>query len=697
MNIDRFLGSKGIPALQSILLRWKPRSRRSNSKASLQRSLRSAMLDVKRIEQHLDGLHSPETLLLRAILLSPTASVAWDWQLPRRLAVDERRLEAARERLTDVGFIGNMPLNAWEGGRQTIFVPDELAERLRNLLDIDLRPPLQVVSLRGYVEALEPDRRRELLEPFGLATLADDLDRVTSELLCPDAVLARIERQDAEFRTIFAEVLHEYQGIAPSAAVFHDRRQAAREWRSLAEAALLGTVCELPLHVFGIDDAGPHLVLFREVCDALSTPRAGDATAGLEIAAAGADFLVDICMLCDEASDHPLRVTQSGKLFKSVVRRLLGVFVQSETLGRDQRDLLLLKVMIAKDLNLLRLNERKGLAAARHYAKWEKLPIEDRVAELHRGLMKTRGRQSDKSPVIRRLLAELAGMLPGQWYDALVPVRRTFSNLMLDARTWQQQRMPDDVPLPKHDYVHHHNFTDVCRALFRSVVPDLQALGLVDVAVEPEAPACIRLTPLGDCVLNDDPLRRSAGGAPGIGLIVNPDFEVLAMPDGDIHLTPASAACCHLQYSLSRFCERAKSTHQTHHYRISRRSVERAVVRGMTADEMIDTLRRNSAVPVPQNVEYSLRSWIEGVRLATAQTVCLLEVPDEDAMQVVLGLPAFSPLVIRALSPTAVIIKSIPRERTILEALRKIGVHLTFPMEDIAGTEDDGDDEYWAG
>jgi len=697
MNIDRFLGSKGIPALQSILLRWKPRSRRSNSKASLQRSLRSAMLDVKRIEQHLDGLHSPETVLLRAILLSPDTSVTWDWQLSRRLGVDQRRLDAARDRLTEVGFIGTTASNVWEGGGQTLFVPDELALRLRNLLDIDLRPPLQVVSLRGFVEALEPDRRRELLEPFGLAPIADDLDRVTSELLCPDAVLARIERQDAEFRTIFEEVLHEYQGIAASAAVFHDRRREAREWRNLAETALLGTVCELPLYIFGIDDAGPHLVLFREVCDALSAPLAVDVTAGLEIAAAGADFLVDICMLCDEASDHPLRVTQSGKLFKSVVRRLLRAFVQSETLGRDQRDLLLLKVMIAKDLNLLRLNERNGLAATRHYATWEKLPIEDRVAELHRSLLKTRDPQSANSPVIRMLLAELAGMHPGRWYDALVPVRRTFSNLMLDAKTWQQQLTPEDMPLPKHDYVHHHNFTDVCRALFRSVVPDLQALGLVDVAVEPEAPACIRLTPLGDCVLNNNRPQRSADDAPGIRLVVNPDFEVLAMPDGDIHLTPASAACYHLQYSLSRFCERAKSTHQVQHYRISRRSVERAVVRGMTADEMIDTIRCHSTVPVPQNVEYSLRSWIEGVRLATAQTVCLLEVPDEHAMQVVLGLPVFSPLVIRVISPTAAILKSIPRERTILEALRKIGVHLTFPMEDVAGTQDDDDDEYWAG
>ncbi len=296
MNIDRFLGSKGIPALQSILVRWKPRSRRSNSKASLQRSLRSAMLDVKRIEQHIDGLHSPEILLLRAILLSPNTSVAWDLQLPRRLAVDQRRLDAARERLSEVGFIGTMPLNAWEGGRQTIFVPDELAERLRKLLDIDLRPPLHVVSLRGFIEALEPDRRRELLEPFGLASLADDLERVASELLCPDAVLARIERQDAEFRTIFAEVLHEYQGIAPSAAVFHDRRQAVKEWRSLAEAALLGTACELPLHIFGIDDAGPHLVLFREVCDALSTPRADDVTA---------DFYQGIQFVAVSKFDHP--------------------------------------------------------------------------------------------------------------------------------------------------------------------------------------------------------------------------------------------------------------------------------------------------------------------------------------------------------------------------------------------------------
>jgi len=116
---------------------------------------------------------------------------------------------------------------------------------------------------------------------------------------------------------------------------------------------------------------------------------------------------------------------------------------------------------------------------------------------------------------------------------------------------------------------------------------------------------------------------------------------------------------------------------QTCHLRITRERVEEAVVRGLSADEMISVLREHAdAGAVPQNVERSIRDWAGRVRVATEDHVHVFELPDEALLDVVAELPEMKRLIVRRIAPTALALRERPADRRLLAALRRLGVHV---------------------
>jgi hypothetical protein len=90
-------------------------------------------------------------------------------------------------------------------------------------------------------------------------------------------------------------------------------------------------------------------------------------------------------------------------------------------------------------------------------------------------------------------------------------------------------------------------------------------------------------------------------------------------------------------------------------------------------------LRDRARGGVPQNVEFTIRRWAEGVTFATLERGVVLRVEEESALDRVLGLPDLRPLLVRRLSPTDVLLKEEPRDRRLLAALRAQGIHLQGP------------------
>src|SRR6185295_9800990 len=98
-------------------------------------------------------------------------------------------------------------------------------------------------------------------------------------------------------------------------------------------------------------------------------------------------------------------------------------------------------------------------------------------------------------------------------------------------------------------------------------------LGVVDVALAGDHPSALRLTELGRRLFAGEklsqppaPTETPAPQPPAKPLVVNPDFEVLLFPEGDVN---------EIAHRLSRFASRTKSE-EVAHYRIARDGVERA-------------------------------------------------------------------------------------------------------------------------
>lgn len=680
MKIDPFLGAMGIPALQALHGQWCPGKRYSSSKAELQRALRKAMLDEARIAKLLERLGSVELRVLRAFLQAPDTKLPWDSELVERAMADRGEVSEAVETLIQFGFIGWPLASSRFSGAEELVMPAELAERLMTLLDVELREPMRLVSLRAHLESLPSEDRQQLLEHHGLAGLAGDLDESVRRLATPDAIRERLAAAGSAFVEKFECVRNEHYGLAPCSCIFRGKTAPAnaKAWRERAEQALVGTVGELPMYRLGVEDSGAYLVLFREVCDALCTPQPNAAAEGLTVAAEGADFLIDVCNMCAQLSDRALPMTQQRKLFKSAARRLQDSFVQESCFKLDAEELFEMKLRAAGELKLLRTCDETVLTTT-HYAGWRKLALEERVAQLMWCISETRSIYGWFSELIGAVSAELASMQTGAWHPAATPVCRYLGARMLERSLWDGGHRDESVYGFNYGWSRATSVAELCDRMLHSALSVLQALGVVDLALAGGEPRLIRLTPLGEHVIKQTSVSQDEA-APAPGLIVNPDFEVLVLPEGDIHQVPVSPSLYHLLYDLGQFSQREKTTHQTRHYRITRASIERATIGGMQTGEIMGLLQKHSRTPIPQNVEYSIRGWAEGVRLATAQTVHLLELEDEHTLQVAIELPEVQPLVIRQISPNAVILRDIPRDRATLDALRKIGVHLATPV-----------------
>lgn len=172
----------------------------------------------------------------------------------------------------------------------------------------------------------------------------------------------------------------------------------------------------------------------------------------------------------------------------------------------------------------------------------------------------------------------------------------------------------------------------------------LHWLGLVSLGWEGERLAAFQLSRLGAQILGVIPPEPET--PPEHRLIIQPNFEVLALdPVSDYVLA-----------TLDEFAERLKSEH-VFQYRLSRESVYLAQQRGMTAQQVIAFLDRESGTPMPQNVRLSLQEWGRyHERIAFYQGGLLCQVADPALLDRLMADPALAPLLGRRIAPTAALI-----------------------------------------
>ena len=99
------------------------------------------------------------------------------------------------------------------------------------------------------------------------------------------------------------------------------------------------------------------------------------------------------------------------------------------------------------------------------------------------------------------------------------------------------------------------------------------------------------------------------------------------------------------------------------------------MVKDMDADEILLFLEEHSRVPVPQNVEYSIREWAARVSFAWQREVVLLTTNDPAALDRVLEVDEVRRLLVDRVSPTAAALRSKISDWKLLEMLRAMGVY----------------------
>ena len=142
-------------------------------------------------------------------------------------------------------------------------------------------------------------------------------------------------------------------------------------------------------------------------------------------------------------------------------------------------------------------------------------------------------------------------------------------------------------------------------------------------------------------------------------LVVQPNFEV-------VFLAPAPAA----EALLTRFAQRKRSGLGAL-FAITKKSIQNAAASGMTAAQVLDTLRELSSKPLPENVAREITGWCAQVRRIEVRPALLLRCPDAETAARVLALAGHGAALV---SETVIELPAFAREAELLRKLRGTGI-----------------------
>lgn len=667
MQLDEYLNGLSIATLQSLQWQWSPTTGRSSSKRDLLRILRREMLSADRARERYALLDANQQDFLRGLLRLDHYEGDVDF-LTLRLANGRQSDLATRELLDDLAHRGFLQYKAvGRSGRGDLFratMPRELGDVLAEALNLDTREPGLMLSLARYVSELSPRDRRDRFGDERVPTVA-----LVADLAEPDAIGQRIAGlDDGVLRQAVRIALGGCGGVLPlerfPSLGLDIEDVDGPAWRAALEAACLGTFGHLSLLELGVGDDHECLAIYHEIVRAWATAQAADAALD-HTYACGIDFLTDLATTVDFVRAQPSRLTSAGRFFKGARNHLRPHTALLSTFFMDEESLLTFRLTVARELGLVEVRGDDRLHAAPASIGWEALPLADQARAvlavmLRLGETAAPGHFGGIAEVAQECLL---GLAPGAWQPTAAfcgaALARHVARLLdrgaqapdgaigVGGAMWSYVRPPATLGA-------------VAEAVREPLLRALNYAGLLDIGRSGDH-TYVRRTPLADAVLGGAPIDE-----PGRLLMVNPDFEVVLFPE------PGHAPLLH---RLCAFCDREKSE-VTLHLRLTRQSIQRAVLRGLDAERIVATLREHCRVPLAQNIDYSIRTWAESIHPAEIQTLHVLELPSPQLLDAALILPEIAPLAARRLSPTAVALSVAHLSPEAEDALKQLGIHL---------------------
>ncbi len=677
ITLSDYLESKRVSELQEFFSFWGNGGATPSRKADLRTALSKLMHDEEMLAKKLKVLSSTPTHLLLILIRSDDyrADIQSVFYNDHGIQLEYSEVEAAARALSRRGFIEISRDKSWINyGKEVYAIPRELGDLVSLLMSEERRGPREVFTLPGHLGGLSPQKLRGMLKRLGFSGNGDgvpnqeEVERfLVKEKGTPD-LLDSISQ--ARLRNMFTRLIEDYGGVISrvryekelDAPVKWDRKR----WQRFVEGAGLGTMSNISLEQYGIRLEGESVVVFKDFVEDHFARSVPDPETFDRILSARIDLLTDLAYLLRYAARTPVRVTQAKRLFKAAHAKIREgmLFKDSALADRDEVPNLIWDLVTG--LNLVEFGEDRILKVTPEGEAWEGLDLAEQVQQVFDQLMEERvpeGRDFHLRKT-RRILAQRLRRTGSngwrQFYELPFVVRNEYLASLDDdgikeryKNRFQYTYDPPKVSVP-----------GLATELSGWILNRLFVLGLVDVALVGDEPVALRLTELGLKGLGVEVEESQGNGlAP---LVVNPDFEVLVFPEGDV---------LEIVHTLDRFAVRTKSE-EVSHYRILKDGVERAVVKGMGVDDILGFLIAESRTPIPQNVEYSIRDWGEKIRFGTQQEVVLLTVDSEDVLDRILAIDRIREVMVERISPTAAALSEPIENWRTLEELRSLGVYL---------------------
>ena len=688
VRIPEFLKKRKVSELQEMWGFWQNGQRSPTRKQELLDPLVESLADEEIVRARIEILSDrPREVLKRLVRCDRYRA-----RLPDLVDSSNGRdletyeVEAAARALSKRGFVQVLrEHSASRRGNEIYVIPRDLGDLIMGLLKEERRGPWQVFSLAGHIESLSAARRAASLSALGcdVDPDADSLAVATAvrSLLRDRGVLHAVA--DRSLREALAHMAVHHGGIvsradfdallrdgeAPGAAM--ERRQLQTELEDLC----LGTITTLALGDFGVDLGGETVVLFTGIADLLLD----DALqAGVpehdRVGAARVDLLTDLQQFLNLVASTPLRVTQGRTIYRAAQHRILDSFIFHEDELMDREAVFGVLYSLAFGLELVEPTDESRLRLTDKGKQWDSVDLTEKIGAIYARFLEERLPDGRDFHVrrLRRALAKALTEAPSEDFlpltDVPFRVRNDYiANLEVEGVQEQyKNRFQYTYSPPK------ESPEELLKGLIGYIVTRLYPLGVVDIAIADEKAVGVCLTDLGRRLIRgerlcggiDEAQFTTVGGTP-LPLVVNPDFEVLLFPEGDVN---------EVAHTLGRFASRTKSE-RVAHYRISRETVERALVKGMPSDEVLTFLTEHSRMPVPQNVAYSIREWAARVRFATQREGVVITTTDAASLDTVLAVDEVQRVLVERICPTAALLRAPITDWDALQLLRSLGVY----------------------
>jgi len=676
MFLKTFLDNTSKANLQGYYLYWLPGNEMVSVRDKLAQDLLSTMTDQDVVRTRFDSLGRAHQSFLLSLLVRDgyRGTVAQVREGHHGRTIEAYEVESVVRTLLDGGFVSKEAQNNGNGREEVFAIPNELGDAIRSTVAIENRNTLEMLSLeragRGTTRAEQTESVFERVSQLEPVELRDAALRALRE---EHGVLRRSRWREPSTKlpdpsgrnrssltngALGAE--HAWFGTsgAPD-GVFPD------EWRGKLERAGLGTTGVLSLKDFGIQLEEDALLIYQELVldDALARCRILSSDLDKEVFL-GTDFVIDLERFVELLRTENLEVTREGKLYRKAEEKIAAAVItarHSQIFETSTVDHLL---DVARRLRFFDVEDGRLVPIALRRRGWQKKEFFEKVRLVYEHFVQDHAgtRWSFHQKRLREIfLEQLRRFHPGEWVStqaflcAVIArfllaleddgVREEFRRRCDDDRHGARDGLSETVKVP---------FAKLQHDLSHWVIQRMVLLGVLDVGYKDGVLRAFRLADLGKRLFSIPESEDS--GAVGRPALVNPDFEVLVFPGMPLE-DEANVA-------LSRFADRQDSE-RVRRYRLTRESVTRGVLCGMTGDEILELLLRFSRADLPENVRFSVREWTDGVELVRRQKVLLLRSVTPEGMDRFVRMLDDKEMPYERLTATAVAVRGSRNEKAI--------------------------------